>query len=305
MLKITNLKKKYKRFEVLKGLNMNLEKGDIYGFLGKNGCGKTTTMNIICNIIPKDEGKLEFVSNTGSHPKIGYLTESPALYGFMDGYEYLRYIAACADYSGDVEKRVNEVLDVTGMTSGATRKIKGYSRGMNQRLGIAAAILNSPELLILDEPTSALDPEGRGEVMNIIRSLKESGVTIILCTHIITDVERVANKIGIMKDGIIVEEGGVDEVMAKYRCTSNDMSVRLAVPNGETAAMMRMLPSVNASSYNQISGVVTISSENPEILYGELITLIYQKGIIVTELVSQKMTLEDVYFAITGMKGGV
>ncbi|MCL2035897.1 MAG: ABC transporter ATP-binding protein [Oscillospiraceae bacterium] len=234
---------------------MNLEKGSVYGFLGKNGCGKTTTMNIICNIVAKDEGKIEFES---SSPKIGYLTESPALYGFMNGYEYLRYIAACAGYSGDAEARVKQVLEIVGMTSGAFRRIKGYSRGMNQRLGIAAAIFDNPELLILDEPTSALDPEGRAEVMEIIRSLKESGVTIILCTHIINDVERVATQIGIMKDGMIVEEGSISDIMAKAQSES--------ASKGESD---------------------TLTCEN----CGHFIK---------TE---RKITLEDVYFSVTGLRG--
>ena len=315
MLTITNLRKSYKNYRVLKGLNMRLERGIVYGFLGKNGCGKTTTMNIICNIVPKDEGRIEFAVNQpapdpgcysvpkAKPPKIGYLTESPELYGFMNGYEYLKYIAACANYKDNVDKRVSEVLDVTGMTFGAKRRIKGYSRGMNQRLGIAAAMFDNPELLILDEPTSALDPEGRAEVMNIIRNLKQSGVTIILCTHIITDVERIADKIGIMKDGIIAEEDSIDRIIAKYRGLSSDMTVRLFKPCNETATLMRMLPSVNSSDYNERSGVVTLGAENTDMLYYDLIALIAEKKIKVSELIAQKTTLEDVYFSITGIKG--
>jgi ABC-2 type transport system ATP-binding protein len=307
MLKISGLKKKYKNFEVLRGLDMNLEKGIVYGFLGRNGCGKTTTMNIICNIVAKDEGQISFVGNDDLgvpiKPKIGYLTETPALYDFMNGYEYLRYIAACAGYEGNVNARVNEVLQVTGMTQGAYRKINGYSRGMNQRLGIAAAIFNNPELLILDEPTSALDPEGRAEVMGIIRNLKQSGVTIILCTHIITDVERIADKIGIMKDGIIMEEGGIDEIMAKYRSYSSQITVRLANPDVEAASAIAMLPSVDSNYYNEVSGEMTLGSEKTDLLYYEIIEFLYEKKIKVSELVAQKTTLEDVYFTITGLGG--
>jgi ABC-2 type transport system ATP-binding protein len=122
---------------------MSLEKGDIYGFLGTNGCGKTTTMNIICNIIAKDEGDIYF---NDSSIKIGYLPESPALYGYMSGYEYLNFIGACCNYKGSIEARTNEVLDITGMTVGAKRRIGGYSRGMNQRIGIAAALYAHPPL---------------------------------------------------------------------------------------------------------------------------------------------------------------
>jgi ABC-2 type transport system ATP-binding protein len=327
MLKITDLCKSYKKFQVLRGLNMNLSKGDVYGFLGRNGCGKTTTMNIICNIVSKDSGNVEFVGRDdlgapssdrgagvsspdrgtdipGGKPKIGYLTESPALYGFMNGYEYLRYIASCADYRGNVNQRIDEVLQLTGMKSGATRRIKGYSRGMNQRLGIAAAIFAHPELLILDEPTSALDPEGRAEVMGIIDSLRQSGVTIILCTHIITDVERVANKIGIMKDGVIAEEGTIDEVVAKYRSQSSQITVRLANPEVEVASKMAMLPSVDSNHYNQTNGEMTLGSVKIDLLYYEIIEFLNEHKIKVSELVAQKTTLEDVYFAVTGLRGG-
>ena len=331
MLKITNLRKKYKNFEVLKGLNMNIERGDVYGFLGKNGCGKTTTMNIICNIVAKTGGRIEFLpkdvatgtqpqavqsaqvtqvgwqssepqsDNTPSYrPKIGYLTESPALYAFMNGYEYLKYIAACANYTGDVNARITEVLDVVGMTEGANRRIKGYSRGMNQRLGIAAAMFDHPELLILDEPTSALDPEGRAEVMSIIRNLKQSGVTIILCTHIITDVERVANQIGIMKNGIIAEEGSIDSIMAKYRNQSSHITVRLEIPSEQVASQMRMLPSVHSSDYNNANGIVVLGSQDVGTLQEEVMALIVREKIRILEFVSQRKTLEDIYFMITG-----
>ncbi|MCL1880545.1 MAG: ABC transporter ATP-binding protein [Oscillospiraceae bacterium] len=310
MLTIKNLQKSYKNFSVLKGLNMNLSKGDVYGFLGKNGCGKTTTMNIICNIVAKDSGEVSLISSNSdlqnNKPNIGYLTESPALYGYMNGYEYLKFIASCANYSGDVSKRIDEVLNVTGMTLGAKRRIKGYSRGMNQRLGIAAAMFNHPELLILDEPTSALDPEGRAEVMAIINNLRGLGTTIILCTHIITDVERVANKIGIMRDGVIVEEGSLDEIITKYRNHSCEIKVTLSEPESDytkaLAAELQMLPSLSYFDYNPVSGGVRLGAANHEmagLLYDELISFIYRKKARVSELVSQRTTLEEIYFAVT------
>jgi len=213
MLRITGLKKSYKSFPVLTNLNMNIERGDVYGFVGTNGCGKTTTMNIICNIIPKDEGEIAFENDSVT---IGYLPESPALYGYMNGFEYLDFIGACCEYEGDIKARTSEVLSVTGMLDGAKRLIKGYSRGMNQRIGIAAALYANPDLLILDEPTSALDPQGRAEVMDIISRLAASGSTIILCTHILSDVERVANKVGILNRGVMAVEGTLPEVRKRY-----------------------------------------------------------------------------------------
>ncbi|MCL2228168.1 MAG: ABC transporter ATP-binding protein [Oscillospiraceae bacterium] len=223
MLKITGLTKSYKGFQVLAGLDMNIEKGDVYGFIGTNGCGKTTTMNIICNIIPKDEGEIAFENQD---VKIGFLPESPELYRYMNGYEYLDFIGACCEYDGDINARTNEVLTLTGMLGGAKRLIGGYSRGMNQRIGIAAALYSRPDLLILDEPTSALDPEGRAEVMEIIKKLAETGSTIILCTHILADIERVANKVGILRNGQMAVEGAIFDVKKKYE-DSNAVNVKL------------------------------------------------------------------------------
>lgn len=223
MLKIKKLIKSYKSFPVLLELNMNVQKGDVYGFLGTNGCGKTTTMNIICNIIPKDSGEVVFEDE---NVKIGYLPESPALYNYMNGFEYLNFIGACSEYEGDIKERTAEVLKITGMAESAHRLIGGYSRGMNQRIGIAAALYPKPDLLILDEPTSALDPAGRAEVMEIIEKLSKSGATIILCTHILGDVERVANKIGIMHKGVLAVEGDLSAVK-NYYSAGGSLTVRL------------------------------------------------------------------------------
>jgi len=301
LLTITNLRKKFKNLDVLRGLNMRVEKGEVYGFLGKNGCGKTTTMNIICNIIPKDDGKIAF---DAPNPKIGYLTETPALFPYMSGYEYLEYIAACSNYQGNADGRIAETLKITGMTEGGRRRIKGYSRGMTQRLGIAAAIFNSPELLVLDEPTSALDPEGRAEVMRIINELKAAGTTIILCTHIITDVERVADKIAVMKDGVIALEGGIAEILAQTRTSeSRRITVTLAEPDESAAAAMRGLAKVTASNYNPKSGVVALSADDADGLYDDLLDLIVTKKIRISEFSAKNSTLEDVYLSVTGSRG--
>ena len=298
MLKITGLKKSYKKHLVLSDLNMNLDKGDIYGFLGTNGCGKTTTMNIICNIIAKDEGEIKF---DDENIKIGYLPESPALYGYMNGYEYLNYIGACCNYVGSISARTSEVLEITGMTFAANRLIGGYSRGMNQRMGIAAALFGHPDLLILDEPTSALDPQGRAEVMAIISNLAAGGSTIILCTHILTDVERIANKIGILKDGIMVIEGLIPDIKKSY-AQDNIICVRLRDYSPDVINTLCSLEYVKESLVTEIGGIILCAKDgiSEKEFYYRIVDSIKADDILPEGIEFKRMSLEQIYLGITG-----
>jgi len=296
MLRITGLKKSYRGFPVLLNLNMNIEKGDVYGLVGTNGCGKTTTMNIICNIIPKDDGDIAF-ENEGI--RIGYLPESPALYGYMNGFEYLDFIGACCEYEGDIKARTAEVLSVTGMNDGAKRLIKGYSRGMNQRIGIAAALYAHPDLLILDEPTSALDPQGRAEVMEIITKLAASGATIILCTHILPDVERVANKIGILHGGVMAVEGTIDDVKRRYE-GPNALHIRLRYTPGPNDPVCGIELAEKCEIWQ---GGVTLYAKwgvsEAELFYKAVTTMAENK--ILPEAVEfRRLTLEQIYIGVCG-----
>ncbi len=299
MLKISNLEKSYGGFKVLKGLNMTVNTGDIYGFLGKNGCGKTTTMNIVANIIHKDSGLIEFEKEDR---KIGYLPESPALFGYMNGYEYLDYIAACCKYGGNKKDRINEVLALTGMTEGGKRRIKGYSRGMNQRLGIAAAIFDNPDLLILDEPTSALDPQGRAEVMSIITRLADIGTTIILCTHILSDVERVANRIGIIREGRMALEGTIDEIKRQY--DEREKKLRLMI-FGEPQQAIPVLSAYTGGRFllEKRSGCfeIPIAPEKDEKeAAAELLKVLSEADIVPSVFEIKKKTLEEIYLETIG-----
>lgn len=293
MLKIRNLEKSYGSFKVLNGLNMTVNRGDIYGFLGKNGCGKTTTMNIVANVIPKDSGEVTFENEK---VKIGYLPESPALFEYMNAREYLEYISACCKFEGDAQKRISEVLEITGMSNAGSRRIKGYSRGMNQRLGIASAIFDNPDLLILDEPTSALDPQGRAEVMSIITRLSEMGTTIILCTHILSDVDKVANRIGILRNGNIAVEGTINEVKEQF---SGGKSIKLTVfGNPDDAISFISDFSVGKFNYNKNSGEFTIplgDKDNEKTVTARLIQELTANNIIPSSLNTSGKTVEEIY----------
>ncbi len=298
MLEIKNLHKSYKNFKVLQGLDMKINKGDVYGFLGKNGCGKTTTMNIVCNIIPKDEGEITLGDDGTNKIKIGYLPETPSMFTYMNGYEYLGYIAYCSNYSGDVNKRIAEVLEVTGMTEGGKRRIKGYSRGMNQRLGIAAAIFNDPQLLILDEPTSALDPEGRAEVMQIIRQLSDSGCTILLCTHILSDVERVANRVGILTGGKLAVEGSIDEILGHYGTDS--IEIQLPDNAGGTVELLKNAGFAKKVEYYEKTGIAVADVEDAAAGMTEVMRVLAENNAPVVSVRLSRPTLEQVYLDIVG-----
>lgn len=298
MLEIKNLHKSYKDFKVLDGLYMTINKGDIYGFLGKNGCGKTTTMNIVCNIIPKDGGEIILGEDGTNNIKIGYLPEAPALFGYMNGYEYLGYIAYCAGLKERVQERIGAVLAITGMTDGAKRRIKGYSRGMNQRLGIAAAIINKPELLILDEPTSALDPEGRAEVMNIIQNLSDAGTTILLCTHILSDVERVANRIGILSRGKLAVEGSIEEILQSYGTDS--VEVQFSAPDPESVDALRNCGAfIDVAFYEKTLLAVCKANDAGESM-AQAMRILADRKAAVSGVKLARPTLEQVYLNING-----
>lgn len=297
MVRIINLKKQYGTFPVLRGINMNIDKGDVYGFLGRNGCGKSTTMNIITNIIPKDSGDVILGDGNGAPITIGYLPESPMIFGYMTAYEYLEYIAGCCNYDGDIKARVKEVLDIVGLTHAANRRAKGFSRGMTQRLGMGAAIIGNPELLLFDEPTSALDPQGRAEVIEIINRLKDMGATIILSTHILHDVERVANKIGIINNGIIAEEGSLDVLMKKYSSDRVNLVVR-----GFSPELMTKLVSVDfaQAEFNAVAGMFEFRSENIEECATKLMRFMADNSIIPHSLSLGNASLEELYRKVVG-----
>ena len=297
MLQIRGLVKSYKHHSVLTNLNMSLAKGDVYGFLGTNGCGKTTTMNIICNIIPKDEGEILFQDE---NVKIGYLPESPSLYGYMNGFEYLNFIGACCRYDGDIRERTAEVLDITGMTGSANRLISGYSRGMNQRIGIAAALYSNPDLLILDEPTSALDPQGRAEVMDIIGKLKHSGSTIILCTHILTDVERVANKVGILRNGVMAVEGGINQVKNRFG-RGNVLSVRLKERTPEAVIALCGLDIIEKNEAEDVDGLILYAKQgvSEKELYTRAVIALADIDIVPEKIEFRRLSLEQIYIGVT------
>lgn len=223
MIRIHNLTKNYQDHKVLNSINLEVKKGEVYGFIGHNGSGKSTTMNILAGLIKFQDGEC-FVNEkmikgiTNRDVKdIGYLPEDPKFYPYMNAWEYLSYIGTIGGEDRQtIKKKSKQLLDLVKLDKAAKRPVGGYSRGMKQRLGIAVAMYHDPHVLLFDEPSSALDPEGRMDVVSIIEELKSQGKTIFLSTHILNDIERVCDRIGILHDGKIVLEDDLDTLMTHY-----------------------------------------------------------------------------------------
>ena len=222
ILQITGLKKRFGDKEVLKGLDLSVPEKSIFGFIGKNGAGKTTTMKMVLGLMQPDEGEITVAGEsvaygqTKTNRHIGYLPDVPEYYSFMTAAEYLTF---CGEITGisqkELKSRVTELLDLVGLGT-EKHRIKGFSRGMKQRLGIAQALLNRPKLLICDEPTSALDPVGRKDILDILLAVREQ-TTVIFSTHILSDVERICTDVAFLNDGVVTMQGKLADIKAGYR----------------------------------------------------------------------------------------
>ena len=255
MLRITNLQKRFGDKEVLKGLDLSVPKGCIFGFIGKNGSGKTTTMKTVLGLTQADGGEIlvngerVVYGQTSTNRHIGYLPDVPAFYPFMTAEEYLTF---CGEITGltDTEnkQRRTELLELVGLQD-EKHRIGGFSRGMKQRLGIAQALLNRPKLLICDEPTSALDPVGRKEILDILLSVRQQ-TTVLFSTHILSDVERICTDVALLDNGVIRIQGKLSDIKNQYRqdaylletdCPADLQCLLQAFPHTETSGVNQLI----------------------------------------------------------------
>lgn len=255
ILRITGLRKRFGSKEVLRGLGLTVPEHSIFGFIGKNGAGKTTTMKMILGLLKADAGEITVsgekvvYGQTGTNRNIGYLPDVPEFYSFMTAQEYLLF---CGEITGmgkaENKKRCEGLLELVGLDN-EVHRIKGFSRGMKQRLGIAQALLNRPKLLICDEPTSALDPVGRKEILEILLTVKEQA-TVLFSTHILSDVERICTDVAFLNDGVISVHGKLADVKAKYR---KDEYLLETEKEADVRIFQKSFPDMRQISRNQLS----------------------------------------------------
>lgn len=211
MLRTTDLSKSFKGQKAVNKVSLNIEKGRIYGLLGPNGAGKSTTLKMITGILKPTSGDMYFEGKPWSRDvlsDIGVLIENPPIYDNLSARDNLKVRSLLL---GVEEKRIDEVLQIVSLANTGKKKVGQFSLGMKQRLGIAMALLNRPKLLILDEPTNGLDPIGIEELRKLIRSFSEQGMTVILSSHILSEVQLIADHIGIISDGVLGYEGALDQ----------------------------------------------------------------------------------------------
>lgn len=255
VLKLNNVSKQFGDTRVINDLTFEVPEHSVFGFIGKNGAGKTTTMKMILGFYKPDAGDIlvcgEKVSygNTKTNRFIGYLPDVPEFYGYMTPREYLKLCGEVTGLKRDTLRvRSDELLELVGLQN-VNKKVRNFSRGMKQRLGIAQALLNEPKLLICDEPTSALDPVGRMEILSILALAKER-TTILFSTHILSDVERICDNIGILNDGTLALEGNTADIRNSYRTDT----VRLEIGQQYSAA-------IAVQGLRSISGITNIRQD--------------------------------------------
>jgi ABC-2 type transport system ATP-binding protein len=303
MIQIKDMVKCYGKVRALDGLSLQVEPGMVYGFLGPNGAGKTTTMRILSGLARPDQGQAWILgkevglNGRDQRPMIGVLPEEPAFYSWMTAREYLRdFIAPLYGLEpGAAARRATEMLEQVGLSKDADRRCTGFSRGMRQRLGLAQALIHQPKVLLLDEPVSALDPAGRKEVLELVGGLSGSGTTILLSTHILADVERVCDTIGIIYEGRMITEDRRENLLERYALPLFEVEVDDDL--GAWPATAGRLPFVkNVTVANHTARILVKDVQSAQT---GLLASIVEAGLHVRRFEIVHPSLEDIFLRLT------
>ncbi len=295
MLRITDLHKRFGDHEVLRGLDLTVPEHSIFGFIGKNGAGKTTTMKTVLGLLKADSGEIlvngegVVYGQTVTNRYIGYLPDVPEFYSFMTAEEYLTF---CGEITGlsntENKKRRTELLELVGLKD-EKHRVKGFSRGMKQRLGIAQALLNRPRLLICDEPTSALDPVGRKEILEILLAVREQ-TTVLFSTHILSDVERICTDVAFLDHGVIGMQGKLSDIKTRYR---SEEYLLETLTEADLTAIFCAFPAMERISHNQL-----VFREGENTVF-DVMRFMADRKIHLLKLDKMEPTLESLFMEVT------
>lgn len=291
ILRTDKLSKKYGNLQVLNGVSLSVEKGAIFGILGPNGSGKTTTLSILLDVIPQEAGTFQWFekdSNYLNRKKIGSLLETPNFYPYLSAKKNLQIVA---QIKGVPYAEIDGVLKTVGLLDRKNDNFNTYSLGMKQRLAIASALLGNPEVLLLDEPTNGLDPQGIAEIRNLIQAVAEKGLTIILASHMLDEVEKVCTHVAILKKGVLLVQGKVDEIL------SEDSMIELMAENTD-ALLQALRENPLIIEIKKELDKIVIKLSKP-VSNAEINQYLFQNGVTLTHLVAKKKNLEKQFLEIT------
>ena len=292
ILSLKNLDKKFGSVHAVNNLSFDIKKGNVYGILGPNGSGKSTTLGIILNVVNRTSGEFSwFDGGLSTHEalkKVGAIIERPNFYPYMTAVKNLQLICKIKGVSFD---KIDEKLKTVNLYERRNSKFRTYSLGMKQRLAIASALLNDPEILILDEPTNGLDPQGIHEIRQIIKDIASNGTTILLASHLLDEVEKVCSHVVVIRNGIKLYSGRVDEM------TASKGLFELKATNENS--LIKILESHTAIGKISKEHETIIANLNQEISASEMNKYLFENGIIVSHLVKRKPSLEQQFLDLT------
>jgi len=287
------LVKQYGRLRAVDGIDLNVQAGDVYGFLGANGSGKTTTVRMLLGLVLPTSGEIDLLGERMPRagrrvlPRVGALIEGPAHYGHLSGRENLSLLDASGRGGSwrTRRRRVDDALEQVGLAGVGRRPVKAYSLGMRQRLGLAGALMRRPELLVLDEPTNGLDPQGITEVRELLLELHRGGTTVFLSSHLLAEVEQLCSRVGVLDRGRLV----LQDELATLTAPTGSTVVQTPVPDQVRAALDGRVSSIDGER-------VIVRGSDP----AEVNALLVGAGIPVTGLALERPTLEEVVLAAAG-----
>lgn len=292
ILEIKSLTKKFGDLTAVNNLSFTIKKGNVYGILGPNGSGKSTTLGITLNVVNKTNGDFKWfdgsISTHEALKKVGAIIERPNFYPYMSAYKNLKLVCKIKDID---YSKIDEKLEVVGLLDRKDSKFKTYSLGMKQRLAIASALLNDPEILILDEPTNGLDPQGIHQIRAIIRDIASQGTTILLASHLLDEVEKVCSHVVVLRKGEKLYSGRVDEM------TSSNGFFELKYNNEpKLLQFLEQHPLIEKTTKNK--GLITAFLNTP-LAASEFNKQMVEKGIYISHLVMRKESLEEQFLKLT------
>ena len=293
ILSLKNLDKKYGQVHAVNNLSFDIQRGNVYGILGPNGSGKSTTLGIILNVVNRTSGEFSwFNGKLSTHEalkKVGAIIERPNFYPYMTANQNLALICKIKGISTE---KINEKLTTVNLFDRRDSKFSTFSLGMKQRLAIASALLNDPEILILDEPTNGLDPQGIHEIRQIIQNIAANGTTILLASHLLDEVEKVCSHVVVIRNGVKLYSGRVDEMTA-----SNGLfELKVASNEDKLLSILDEHPSIGKVNKDHETIIATLNSA---ISAAEINEFLFKKGIVLSHLVKRKPSLEQQFLDLT------